>query len=94
MGKFEPGEIVAIPATLQPGAFPGEYLVTINTLSGDISGFVRDQDVVEPKHTIRAVVRESRGASLLVKLSGSYFTTNGFAEFSSAWATQNIKATA
>ena len=93
MTKFEAGETVAIPATIQPGAFSGEYLVTVATRSGPVSGFVRDQDIAEPNKTIHATVRESTSAWLSVQLAGSYFTTNGLAEFAPEWAKQNVKAT-
>ena len=92
--KFQPGEAVAVPAIVQPGAFPDEHLVTVSTKSGPISGFVRDQDVVEPGKTIQGIVRQSTPQSVTVQLSGSYFTTNGFVEFSTDWAQANIKATA
>ena len=94
MAKFEPGEAVSVPATVQPGAFPGEYLVTVPTVTGPVSGFVRDQDIVDPHKTIQAVVRESTLAGLSVQLSGSYFTTNGQAEFTAEWAKQNVRAIA
>lgn len=94
MPKFEPGDAVAVPATVQQGAFPGEYLVTISTSTGPVSGFVRQRDFVEPTKTIHAVVRESTPHVLAVQLSGSYFTTNGLAEFSADWARKNVKAVA
>lgn len=94
MAKFEPGDGVAVPATIQQGAFPGEFLVTVSTQSGPVSGFVREQDIVEPNKTIHAVVRGSSSDGLTVLLSGSYFTTNGLAEFSTDWAAQNVKAIA
>jgi hypothetical protein len=94
MNKFAPGETVSVPATVQPGAFPGEYLVTVSTMTGQVSGFVRDQDIVDHNKTIQAVVRESSPGGLSVQLSGSYFTTNGLAEFSAEWAKQNVKAIA
>jgi hypothetical protein len=94
MPKFEQGVAVAVPATVQPGAFPGEYLITISTNSGPVSGFARARDFVDPEKTILAVVRESTSNLLVVQLSGSYFTTNGLAEFSSDWATKHVKAIA
>jgi len=95
MPKFEPGESVAVPAIVQDGAFPGEYLITIQTNSGEVSGFVRDRDFVTPQKTIRAVVRpESNPSVLALQLAGSYFTTNGFMEFAADWANRNIKAIA
>jgi hypothetical protein len=94
MAKFEPGEIVAVPSIVQQGAFPGEYLVTIQTSSGEVSGFVRERDFVTPQKTIRAVVRSSSLAVLGVQLAGSYFTTNGFVEFTADWASKHVTAIA
>ena len=94
MPKFEPGEGIAVPATVQQGAFPGESLVTIVTASGPISGFVRDRDFVVVGKTIRAIVRESTPEVLSVRLSGSYFTTNGMADFTAEWANNNVKVIA
>jgi hypothetical protein len=94
MTKFEPGEAVAVPASVQPGAFPGEYLVTITTNSGPMSGFVRDRDFVEPQKTIHAIVSNSTLQTLVVRLAGSYFATNGLVEFTTDWARKNVKAIA
>ena len=91
MAKFAPGEVVAVPVTAQQGAFPGEHLVTIPTSSGAVSGFARERDFVEPGKAIRAVVRESSPLLLTVQLSGSYFTTNGFAELPADWANKNVR---
>jgi len=94
MGKFEAGTTVAVSATIQPGAFPGEHLVTVTTTTGPVSGFVRDQDFVEQNKTIHAVVHGPTDNGLAVKLSGSYFTTNGLVELSTEWAKRNVKAVA
>jgi hypothetical protein len=94
MPEFKPGEVVAVPATVQPGAFPGEHLVTVSTRSGPVSGFVRDQDIVEPNKTIEGIVREWTASGLAVQLAGSYFTTNGLVEFGFDWAKENVRATA
>ena len=94
MAEFEPGAAVAVEASIQAGAFPGEYLVTIPARGGAVSGFVRTQDIVEQNKTIQAVVRKSTDDGLAVKLSGSYFTTNGLVELSAEWARQHVKAIA
>lgn len=94
MTSFAQGDRVAIPVDIQPGAFPGEYLVTVSTRQGPVSGFVQDQDFVERNKTIQAVVGSSGPDSLKVQLSGSYFTTNGLVEFAADWARGNIKAIA
>jgi len=94
MPEFKPGDAVAVPANVQQGAFPGEYLVEVSTKSGPVSGFVRERDIVEQNKTIQAIVRESTPTSLSVMLSGSYFSTNGLAEFAADWAKRNVKAIA
>ena len=94
MPEFKQGDAVAVPASVQQGAFPGEYLVEVPARSGPISGFVRERDFVELRKTIQGIVRESTSSSLSVKLSGSYFTTNGLAEFAPDWAKANVKVVA
>lgn len=94
MPEFKQGDAVAVPASVHQGAFPEEYLVEVSTRSGPISGFVRERDFVELRKTIQGIVRESTPSSLSVKLSGSYFTTNGLAEFEADWAKANVKAIA
>jgi hypothetical protein len=94
MPKFEQGETVAVSAEVQQGAFPGESLVTITTTGGPVSGFVRDRDFVEAGKTIRAIVLGSTAMALGVRLSGSYFTTNGIADLPADWAQKNVKAIA
>lgn len=94
MHSFRPGDKVAVPATLQPGAFPGERLVTVATRSGPVSGFVTVDSVVDTDMTINGTVTTSSEDSLSVLLSGSYFTTNGLAEFSADWARKNVKTMA
>lgn len=79
MADFEPGERVAVQCDVQPGAFPGEFLVTVDTLAGPISGFVREGDLVEHKSLRGKVMKVSAGA-LAVWLYGSFFTTNGLAD--------------
>jgi len=94
MAKFTEGEAVAVPATVQKGPFAGEYLVTISTMSGAVSGFAREQDMVTPGETVLGIVREATPSVLLIQLSGSYFTTNGRAEFEASWANEHVKAIA
>lgn len=80
MAKFAAGESVAVSCEVRPGAFPGEFLVTVNTLSGPVSGFARAADLVEPDAALHGVVKASRPEAVEVMLSGSFFTTNGLAE--------------
>ncbi len=80
MAKFAAGEAVAVPCDVRPGAFPGEFLVTVHTLSGPVSGFARAEDMAEMSAALHGVVQAARPEAVEVKLSGTFFTTNGLAE--------------
>jgi hypothetical protein len=80
MAAFKKGDLVAVPCDVRPGAFSGELLVTAETVTGPISGFANSRDIVNNKAILGRVLRAST-ANVLVKLSGSFFTTNGLAEF-------------
>ncbi len=80
MARFATGESVAVSCEVRPGAFPGEFLVTVNTLTGPVSGFARAADLVEPTAALHGIVTAARAEAVEVMLSGSFFTTNGLAE--------------
>jgi hypothetical protein len=79
-----PGETVLVPTEVKDGAFPGEKLVTIETETGPVSGFVREKDIVSRNggRYLPAKVQRVTKTSLTVKLFGSFFTTTGLAEIS------------
>lgn len=93
---FKPGETVAIHCDIQPGPFPGEFLVTVQTAQGPISGFVRQDQLVElgGNKQLRGVVKETETDHLLVWLHGSFFTTTGLADLSREWARSNVQSLA
>ena len=99
MSQFSAGEEVAIPAKVFPGAFPGEFLVEIDTADGPVSGFVRESDVRnvninEHSGYVRATIESFDSHSVKVLISGSFFTTNGIAYLSSSWAQSNLQQVA
>jgi hypothetical protein len=84
MSNYEPGEQVAVRCEAQPGAFPGEFLVTLHTVEGNISGFVTSDDLMnDPTPALKGIIRSVRDGILVVWLSGSFFNTNGLAEIRS-----------
>lgn len=94
MVPFEVGQYVAIPCDVRPGAFPSEFLVTLETLDGVSSGFVGTQYVKrtddESRGIIEGIVRKIEDDTITVQLPGSYFTTAmGMTRFSTAWAKDN-----
>jgi hypothetical protein len=82
MPMFESGDVIGIPCNVQPGPFSGEFLISLETVSGLISGFVKSSEIQELKAGqpfVRAVVQSLSDDEIEVKIRGSFFTTNGFA---------------
>ena len=77
--EIRQGERVPVPCKVGPGAFPDEYLITVTTAEGEISGFINTVQVVENSDGtfIRGVVEDR----ISVRLPGSFFTTSGIAHF-------------
>ena len=95
---LEFGQVVGIPCQIHPGAFSNEYLVTINTEEGVLSGFAQVDDILQDpsdqsKGLIRGTVVEVVEAdSVKVRINGSFFTiAAGTTMFSLAWATENLQ---
>ena len=95
---FQVGQTVGIPCNIQGGAFSSEYLVSIVTDDGILSGFA-DQSNVRPdprnpeRGTIRATVVSVAPDEIKVRIYGSFFTTAaGMMQFSSSWAQTNLRA--
>lgn len=78
---FKVGDFVAIGCDVQPGPFEGERLVTIETVEGAISGFVRESELRQKGSgwQIRGKVRSASPQVIEVWILGSFFTTNGIA---------------
>ena len=81
--EIRQGERVPVPCKVGPGAFPDEYLITVNTAEGEISGFINTVQVDENSDGafIRGVVLGVMEDRISIKLPGSFFTTSGIAHF-------------
>jgi len=95
---FQIGQTVGIPCKIQSGAFSNEYLVSILTEDGILSGFADQSDVRRSAAnsedgTIRATVVGLEPGRVKVRIYGSFFTTAaGMMQFSSNWAQTNLRA--
>jgi|SRR5207247_5151171 hypothetical protein len=90
---FKPGQRVNIPCDTQPGAFPDEFLVTIETDKGVVSGFVKNDHLIKrnDRWYVQGEVVEASSDSVKVRIPGSFFTTAaGLTTASSGWATDNL----
>ncbi len=82
MENIKVGMRVRVPCDVKPGPFSSERLVTFETTEGPISGFVREQDLLEEASSwyVSGIVLETKDDSITVKVRGSFFTTNGLAK--------------
>lgn len=84
MANLTVGQSVRIRATVRPGPFSGEKLVSFETIRGPVSGFVRVDDLNRLSEgegfgfvtgTVTAIEKDS----VHVRVNGSFFNTNGLA---------------
>ena len=74
------GQQVWIRCTVQPGPFSEERLVSVETVDGPVTGFVRTEELRSDDHFVRGVVRDVAEEEYVeVWIRGSFFTTNGLA---------------
>ena len=77
MDQFHEGEYVYVPCSMWPGAFPSEYLVTVEARDGEYSGFVETK-YVRPSKTennrghIEGIVRDVKVDGITVQLPGAF----------------------
>lgn len=81
---YSVGGFVGIQCEVKPGPFAEEMLVTVDTIDGAISGFVKRTELREMngKWQVRGKVRRIAENALEVWILGSFFTTNGIANVS------------
>jgi hypothetical protein len=81
MEQIRPGMKIKIPCKVRPGPFSDDRLITLNTVDGYISGFVKEKDLItkDGKQFIGGVVQLIETHHLVVMVKGSFFTTNGIA---------------
>jgi hypothetical protein len=93
MARFQRGQIVNIPCDVQKGAFPDEVLVTIETDTGVVSGFLKESLIArhQGRNYVKGVVVEVSPDSVQLRVPGSFFTTAaGLTTVSSGWARDNV----
>lgn len=75
------GQVVRVRCVIQPGPFSHERLVTVQSCDGPVSGFVRLAFLEEASGSetgfIRGQIVKAEKDRVLVRLPGSFFTTNG-----------------
>jgi hypothetical protein len=78
---FKIGDFVGVKCEVQPGPFSDEHLVTVETVDGAISGFVRESELRQEgdEWQVRGKVRRVSPDAIEVWILGSFFTTNGIA---------------
>lgn len=94
MASFKAGGEVGVRCYAKIGPFPDEYAVVVETVSGIISGFVKEENmlrITDDIGLIRAIVQDVKGDIVTVWIQGSFFTTNGLADFSQDWASENLE---
>ena len=81
MPGMKVGDVIGIQCDVRPGPFTGERMITFDTISGPISGFVRDEDLKQKDSHwyARAILQDVKDDVLEVRVKGSFFTTNGLA---------------
>lgn len=83
MHGFEVGQEIGVRCDITPGPFSNEYLVTFETVSGPISGFVVKENLVQgagEENYVHAIVRDVEASVISIWISGSFFTTTGLAQ--------------
>ena len=82
--EFAQGTRIPVHCSVSQGAFLDEYLITINTTEGSISGFIDSREVFtdEDGHYVNGIVQEIKDDKIVIMLPGSFFTTTGIAHFS------------
>jgi hypothetical protein len=75
------GQQVWIRCKVQPGPFSEEPLVTVSSIEGPLTGFVKSDELkaAGDEHFVRGVVRNIANDHVEVWIRGSFFTTNGLA---------------
>ena len=82
---FMAGDFVGVKCQVKKGPFDNEQLVTVETIDGMISGFVKSTELRETagQWEVRGRVESMSGSIITVMINGSFFTTNGIANISS-----------
>ncbi len=81
MPEFKVGQTVKVFCDVHPGAFPTEFLVTLDAVPEPVSGFVKRDDVTvregEATGFILGTITDVSPDAITVRIQGSFFTTTG-----------------
>ncbi len=99
MLSFTVNQVLKIPCDVSGGAFPTEYLITVKTGDGSVSGFISKELVHitggDNKGYILGRVIEVQPQHITVQLPGSFFTiAAGRTSVSSGWAREHLQPVA
>ncbi len=75
---FEKCELIGVPCEIGPGCFPHERMISVETESGNLLGFVKRTDLEtsdEERGYIRGSVVDTSSDSLTVRLFGEFFNS-------------------
>lgn len=83
MASIRKGDTIGAQCKISGGVLPGELGITVDTKTGPVSGFVREDAIRRtPTATyIIGVVLDVKDDTVVARLRGSFFTTNGIAYF-------------
>jgi hypothetical protein len=75
------GQEVWLGCKVQPGPFSEEPLVTVESIDGPVTGFVKCDELttMADQTKVRGIVRNVGKDHVEVWIKGSFFTTNGLA---------------
>lgn len=86
MAKLQVGGYIAIPCKVNPGPFEDELQVEFSSIEGTVSGFTAQRNITHKggRPFITGRVQAIEGDVVTVMVAGSFFTTNGLANFRSS----------
>ena len=95
MKNFKIGDEISVPCDIGRGAFPGEFLVTLESVSGPLSGFVKEEEIIcreESNGLVRATIHGFSEDTLSIWIKGSFFQTTGLAHLPQEWARTRVQS--
>ena len=84
MENLKKGDLIGIPCSVDDGPFDDELVVQFETLEGPVSGFARSSNVRKTKEgnwVLKGEVISFDEKTITVMVEGSFFSTNGLADF-------------
>ena len=79
--NFTLGDTIAVICEVSPGPFSDELLISVETVNGPISGFVRSSELREEgsQSYVRGKVKQASEHVIEVWIRGEFFSTAGLA---------------